>query len=108
MSSFIPKRVFIVKDVPKDMVRGNHSHYNTKQYLICVNGSVDVILHDGINETTHTLIKGESILIPELIWDSQRFNDDDSEILVLCSNEYDKNDYILDFDKFKKIKNELV
>jgi dTDP-4-dehydrorhamnose 3,5-epimerase-like enzyme len=105
---FTPKRVFIVKNVPLNMVRGNHSHYNTKQYLICVNGTVDVILHDGLNETTHNLIKGQSILIPELIWDSQKFTSEDSEILVLCSNEYDANDYILDFDKFKKIKNELV
>jgi len=105
---FTPKRVFIVKNVPLNMVRGNHSHYNTKQYLICINGTVDVILHDGLNETIHNLIKGQSILIPELIWDSQKFTSEDSEILVLCSNEYDANDYILDFDKFKKIKNELV
>lgn len=105
---FTPKRVFVVKNVPMNMIRGNHSHYNTKQYLICVSGTVDVILHDGINEVTHKLIKGESILIPELIWDSQRFTSDDSEILVLCSNEYDKDDYILDFETFKKIKNELV
>ncbi len=105
---FTPKRVFIVKNVPLNMVRGNHSHYNTKQYLICINGTVDVILHDGLNQTIHNLIKGQSILIPELIWDSQKFTSEDSEILVLCSNEYDVNDYILDFDKFKEIKNELV
>lgn len=105
---FTPKRVFIVKNVPINMTRGNHSHYNTKQYLVCISGTVDVILHDGINEITHNLVKGQSILIPELIWDSQRFTSNDSEILVLCSNEYDKDDYILDFKTFKKIKNELV
>ena len=105
---FTPKRVFIVKNVPLNMIRGNHSHYKTKQYFICVNGTVDVILHDGFNEITHKLTKGESILIPELIWDSQKFTSKNSEILVLCSNEYRQEDYILDFEIFKQIKNELI
>lgn len=102
---FEPKRSFIVNNVPLNEIRGNHSHYNTKQYLICINGTVDVILNDGINEITYNLIKGESILIPELIWDSQKFTSEDSEILVFCSTEYDINDYILDFNEFKKIIN---
>lgn len=105
---FEVKRVFVVNNVPLNEIRGNHSHYNTKQYLICINGSVDVILNDGINETIYKLIKGQSILIPELIWDSQKFTSENSEILVFCSTEYDINDYILDFNKFKEIINEKL
>ena len=105
---FEVKRVFVVNNVPLNEIRGNHSHYNTKQYLICINGSVDVILNDGFNETIYKLIKGESILIPELVWDSQRFTSVNSEILVFCSTEYDINDYILDFNKFKEIINEKL
>ena len=105
---FEVKRVFVVNNVPLNEIRGNHSHYNTKQYLICINGSVDVILNDGFNETIYKLIKGESILIPELIWDSQKFTSENSEILVFCSTEYDINDYILDFNKFKEIINEKL
>lgn len=105
---FEVKRVFVVNNVPLNEIRGNHSHYNTKQYLICINGSVDVILNDGINETIYKLIKGQSILIPELIWDSQKFTSENSEILVFCSTEYDIDDYILDFNKFKNIINEKL
>lgn len=105
---FEVKRVFVVNNVPLNEIRGNHSHYNTKQYLICINGSVDVILNDGFNETIYKLIKGESILIPELIWDSQKFTSENSEILVFCSTEYDIDDYILDFNKFKNIINEKL
>lgn len=104
---FIPKRIFIVNGVPINMVRGNHSHFITKQYLICINGSVEVILNDGEIENIFTLKKGESILIPELIWDSQRFIEEDSEIMVLCSTNYDIKDYIFNFDDFKKIKNSM-
>lgn len=102
---FQPKRVFVVNGVPVNTVRGNHSHYETKQLIVCINGSVDVILHDGKNESTYRLEKGEQILVPELIWDSQRFLTENSEILVLCSTNYDINDYILDFNVFKSLTN---
>jgi len=101
---FEPKRLFVVNNVPINMIRGCHSHFKTKQLIICTSGSVDVILHDGVNETTHRLLKNQKILIPELIWDSQKFLQENSEILVICSTNYDSSDYILDFDEFKKIK----
>lgn len=101
---FEPKRVFIVNNVPLNDVRGNHSHYETKQLLICINGTVDVILHDGINEITYSLTKNDQILIPELIWDSQKFTSENSEIMVLCSTVFNLDDYIFDFIEFKKIK----
>jgi UDP-2-acetamido-3-amino-2,3-dideoxy-glucuronate N-acetyltransferase len=100
---FIPKRIFVVNNVPTNTIRGNHSHYTTKQLIICTNGSVDVILYDGINEITTNLQKGDTILVPELIWDSQKFLTDNSEIIVLCSTSYDYDDYIFDFNKYLSI-----
>lgn len=105
---FEVKRTLIVNNVPLNEIRGNHSHYNTKQYLVCINGSVDVILNDGFNETIYKLVKGDSILIPEMVWDSQKFTSENSEILVFCSTEYDIEDYILNFNHFKKIINEKL
>jgi hypothetical protein len=102
---FVPKRVFFINDVPVNCIRGNHSHYETKQFLICVGGIVEVIIHDGFKEKSYFLKKGETILIPELIWGAQKFILEKSEILVLCSTNYEENDYILDFETFKKIKN---
>ena len=101
---FEPKRIFIVNNVPLNDIRGNHSHYETKQLLICINGTVDVILHDGLNETIYSLTKNQQILIPELIWDSQKFTSENSEIIVLCSTNFNLDDYIFDFEEFKKIK----
>jgi dTDP-4-dehydrorhamnose 3,5-epimerase-like enzyme len=102
---FKPQRVFTVSNVPKNTIRGNHSHFETIQILICVSGTIEVILHDGISEKITTIRKGEFVLVDKLIWDSQKFLSEDSVLLVICSTEYDKNDYILDFDEFLKIKN---
>jgi dTDP-4-dehydrorhamnose 3,5-epimerase-like enzyme len=104
---FIPKRVFVVNNVPINEIRGNHSHFKTKQLIICTNGTVDVILHDGVKETIYSLTKNQQILVPELIWDSQKFTSENTEIMVLCSTSFDKNDYILDFEFFKTFKSNI-
>ena len=101
---FTPKRVFIVNNVPINCIRGEHSHYNTKQLIICTNGIVKVLLDDGLNKNEYILYKNQSILINEMIWDSQQFLTNDAEILVLCSTNYDSNDYIIDYNKFLKEK----
>ena len=100
---FIPKRVFVVNNVPVGMVRGNHSHHKTKQLLICINGLINVFLDNGKEKTQTLLGVGESITIPEMVWDSQEFLEKNSEILVICSTEYDLNDYILDYTEFLKL-----
>lgn len=105
--SFIPKRIFTIYNVPKNTIRGEHSHYETTQLLICQSGKIEVYLHDGTFKYKKILYKGDQILIDKLIWGSQKFLTKNSNLLVLCSTNYDINDYILNFDDFLKIKNNL-
>lgn len=102
---FTVKRFFIVNDVPVGVTRGGHAHYKTKQYILCIDGTVEVILNDGNSEIIYNLNKSEGVLIPEMIWDSQKFISENSTILVVCSTNYDENDYIHDFEHFIKLKN---
>jgi len=102
---FLVKRVFIINDVPKNVLRGGHAHYNTKQYLLCVSGSVEVILDNGQEKIFEILKKGQGLLIENLIWDSQKFIEDNTVLIVFCSTNYDEKDYILDYNEFYKIKN---
>ena len=103
--TFIPKRIFTVSNVPKDSIRGGHSHFSTVQILVCISGEIEVILHDGFVEKISKIKKGEYIVVDKLIWDSQKFLTKDSTLLVICSTEYNIDDYILDFNEFLKIKN---
>ncbi len=100
--SFIPKRIFTVSGVPKDHVRGEHAHYETEQLLLCVKGSIAVYLDYGkSNEITTTVLKpGQSIYIPKMVWDSQKFLTGDDFMVVLASTNYDLSDYILDKNTF--------
>jgi UDP-2-acetamido-3-amino-2,3-dideoxy-glucuronate N-acetyltransferase len=101
---FIPKRVFLINNVPVESIRGNHAHYETEQFLFCVNGSIEVILNNGESENCFIINKNQGVLVPKLIWDSQKFLYPNSTLLVLCSTKYDDRDYIFDFNLFKSLK----
>lgn len=94
--SFLPKRFFYVYNVPVGTWRGGHAHYETEQFLICVQGKIAVKLEskNGIEE--FVLEEGETCYIEKLVWDSQNFLEEDSVLLVLCSTNYNKSDYIFD------------
>lgn len=101
---FKPKRIFTINDVPKNQIRGEHAHYITEQYMLCVNGRIAVYLDDGLSVTETILNPGESIHIPKMVWDYQKFLTGNEFIVVLASTNYDINDYILDKNKFYDLK----
>jgi dTDP-4-dehydrorhamnose 3,5-epimerase-like enzyme len=100
---FVPKRVFVVKDVPVGVERGNHAHFLTRQFLVCLSGRINVKLYDGKLYYEHEITPFRGVLVDNMIWDSQVFLEEDTELLVLCSTPYDPDDYIIDIEMFKKI-----
>jgi UDP-2-acetamido-3-amino-2,3-dideoxy-glucuronate N-acetyltransferase len=100
---FTPKRIFMVTQVPKDVKRGDHAHYTTKQLLVCLKGVIEVELFDGVRSFESTLEEGDSLYVPEMVWDSQVFKTGEDILMVLASTDYDPSDYITDMGKFKGI-----
>ena len=99
---FIPKRVFVVKGCPKGVIRGNHAHYTTKQYLICIQGEIKVFIYDGKDSKELILKEGQTTLIDVLQWDSQEFRTGNDVLLVMCSTPYSLEDYIFSIREFLK------
>lgn len=98
---FVPKRLFWVFDVPSKQVRGEHAHKVLHQYLICVRGSVSIVLDDGVKKTELILNKPNlGLYIPPLIWGIQYKYSADAVLLVIASEVYDSNDYIRDYGEF--------
>lgn len=97
---FEPKRIFYVCDVPKGEERGNHAHFETRQLLVCLQGSILVKLHDGKELKEYRLMPNQSVLVERMIWDSQVFETDNDVLLSICSTNYNKLDYIEDFNNF--------
>lgn len=98
---FIPKRYFIVFDVPSREVRGEHAHKELKQFLVCVKGSCSVLVDDGNNREEIKLDNpGIGVYIPPMVWGVQYKYSQDAILLVLASGGYDPDDYIRDYDDF--------
>lgn len=97
---FEPKRFFYVKNVPEGTWRGGHAHHKTKQILICVKGEILVKLIGADEEKEFVIKENQSCFVDNMVWDSQRFIEKDSILLVLCSTEYESSDYILNMDEF--------
>lgn len=102
-----PRRIFIVKDVPVGVCRGDHAHYENIQILYCIKGKIEVVLFDGVEEEIGLLNENEYVLVDKLIWDSQKFVEENSVLLVISSTSYDKDDYIFDKEEFIKIKQSI-
>jgi dTDP-4-dehydrorhamnose 3,5-epimerase-like enzyme len=104
---FDVKRMFYVYDVHDQNDRGKHSHHKTKQILIAVSGRVTVVCDDGKTKRNYVLDEpSRALYIPEMIWDEQIYQDENTVLLVLSNTNYDFDDYIEDYGEFKRIKNE--
>ena len=95
------KRVFYIYGTQPDVPRGQHSHYQTKQYLIAVNGSCKVTLDDGVQVSTYDLNQPNiGLLQDSLIWGMMHDFSEDCVLMVLASEHYDESDYIRDYSEF--------
>jgi dTDP-4-dehydrorhamnose 3,5-epimerase-like enzyme len=100
---FVPVRIFWVMDVPKGIIRGNHAHFVTRQLIICVKGLIEVNLYNGVETKVLTIKEHEGVYIKNFVWDSQKFVEEGSILLVFCSTPYTPGDYITDMDAFKRL-----
>src|SRR5688572_25343608 len=101
---FVPKRYFIVFDVPGKDVRGEHAHRRCHQFLVCLRGSLSVVVDDGRSSEEIALDRPSiGLHIPPMIWAVQYRYSEDALLLVFASDRYDAGDYIRDYDEFLSV-----
>jgi len=97
------KRVFHIYGTQANISRGNHSHYQTKQFLVAVSGSCKVTLDNGSTKKTFDLnVPHVGLFQDTLIWGTMHDFSSDCVLMVLASKHYYENDYIRDYDTFLK------
>ncbi len=100
---FVPKRMFMVYDVPSKDVRGEHAHKELSELLICARGSCAVMLDDGTNRDEVVLDSPAiGLHIPPMIWTVQYKYSADALLVVLADDVYSASDYIRDYDEFMR------
>jgi dTDP-4-dehydrorhamnose 3,5-epimerase-like enzyme len=102
------KRSYWIYDVPGGEQRGGHAFKKSKEFIVALSGSFDVVIHDGDEEKTFQLNRSYyGLYVPEMYWRELKNFATNTVVLIVSSIEYSEIDYILDFQKFKTIKNEI-
>jgi len=99
---YVGDRFFFISGVPHGERRGGHAHKRQAQYLVCVQGSLDVhIESNGVIEAV-SLRKGRALFLPGGHWlDLINFSSD-AILAVMVAHAYDESDYIRDRDAFRR------
>ena len=99
------KRVYFL--LSKEIaIRGSHGHKNLNQAILCLSGSMDLILDDGISkEIINVSSTDQLILINKMIWHELTNFSQDCILAVFASDYFDEKDYIRNYDEFIKMVN---
>lgn len=96
------KRTYWIYDVPGGEIRGSHAFKETQELIIALSGSFDLVLHDGKEEHRFHLNRSyNGVFVPQMIWRKMENFSTNALALIVASTEYNKMDYIRDFDEFK-------
>ena len=100
---FEPKRVFVISQVPAMAVRGQHAHSSTTQLLICVSGTMTARFISESNEIAYDLNPSSGwLLVPPMNFGELSNFSSDCVLVVLASEHYDPDEYISDFEEFRR------
>ena len=97
------ERVFYIYGSDNEVVRGQHANRESEFVLINVGGTSKVRIDNGHSEAIIELNKPMmGLYIPTMVWKDMYDFSEDSILLVLASTHYDGNEYIRNYEEYKK------
>lgn len=102
---FAIRRAFWVYDVPAGEERGGHAYHEAAEVIVAVGGAFNVNLFDGTDWVTYQLNRPyRALYVPPLYWRTLDNFASGSVCMALMPTEYDEQDYIRDFEEYKRIR----
>lgn len=100
---FVVQRVFWTYYTPESIVRGRHAHHRTEQVLIAAAGRITVTteLATGAIQIFRLEDPFVGLYVPPCAWHTMQYSHTAVQ-LVLASALYDEQDYIRDYDQFRR------
>lgn len=101
------RRSYWIYDVPGGCERGGHAYKKNTEFIVALSGSFDVVINDGTNEQTYHLNRSYiGLLVPKGLWRVMNNFSTNSLALILSDTEYDAEDYIMDYEDYRKWNNQ--
>ena len=102
---FDVKRVYYLYDVPGGESRGAHAHKELEQMIVAASGSFTVTIDDGISKRSFFLNRPyQGLYVKPGLWRDLGDFSSGAVCMVLASEVYQKEDYIRDYEVFKKFR----
>ena len=102
------KRSYWIYDVPGGEIRGGHAFIEQQELIIALSGSLDIIVSGGNEEKKFSLNRSYyGVYVPSGLWRHMENFSTNALALVVSSTTFDENDYIRDFNEFKKLKYDI-
>lgn len=97
------ERTYWIYDVPGGEKRGGHAYRENQEFIVALSGSFDVVLDDGKEKKLYSLNRSYyGLYIPKGWWRQMENFSTNALALVLASTPYTKEDYIYDYQDFKR------
>lgn len=101
---FAIRRVFWTYSVQDNSMRGDHAHRTCEMVLFPIGGSFDIEVDDGEHtELLHMDDASLGIYIPPMVWCRLMNFTEHAACISLASEEYRAEDYIHDYEEFKRL-----
>ena len=100
------KRTYWIYDVPGGEKRGGHAYRENQEFIVALSGSFDVLLDDGKEQNIFHLNRSYyGLYVPKGFWRKMENFSTNSLSLILSSTPFNADDYIYDYEQFKKVFN---
>ena len=97
------ERTYWIYDVPGGEKRGGHAYHENQEFIVALSGSFDVVLDDGKEKKLYSLNRSYyGLYVPKGWWRQMENFSTNALALVLASTPYTKEDYIYDYQEFKR------
>ena len=95
-------RIYYIYGVNQAARRGYHSHRDLEQVLICLSGSVKILVKTPEEEEVVLLDSpSKGLYIGPMIWREMFEFSEHATLLVLASRHYDESDYLRDYQQYE-------
>ena len=98
------ERTYWIYDVPGGEKRGGHAYRENEEFIVALSGSFDVVLTDTNGNTKRYSLNRSyfGLYVPKGWWRQMENFSTNALALVLASTPYTKEDYIYDYQEFKR------
>ena len=98
---FLVKRIFFLKNIDSKSNRGSHAHKELKQIIICLSGSFEITLDNGLQKKVFKMNeKNKYLYVDGKVWRDMKNFSKNAVMLVLCDREYRYDEVVRNYDDF--------